>query len=75
MAKQNNKQVTKKEMVYAINLCISHIEELDKKVALLSGLLHNYIECKKDVDNLKAYLDDKKVKQTKQNKKETKDAD
>ena len=70
------KKVTNKEIVYAINLNIKHLEELDDKMLLISGLLHNYIESNDDVAKLKKYLDSKKVKQEKQNKskKETKDA-
>ena len=74
MSKQPPKQVTKKEMIYAINLCITHLEEIDKRIVMLSSLIHNYIEANDDVDKLKSYLENKKVKQEQQNKKETKDA-
>jgi hypothetical protein len=65
-----------KEIIYAINVNSVEIKEVHEKVILLSGLLHNYIESKDDVDNLKKYLDEKKVKQEKQqkSKKETKHA-
>ncbi len=75
MSKQPSNQVTKKDMIRAINLCINHMEEQDTRILMLSSLLHNYVEFNKDVEKLKKYLEDKnKEEQKKQNKKEKKDA-
>ena len=52
----------------------TYYEEIDKRIVMLSSLIHNYIESNDDVDKLKKYLEDKKVKQEQQSKKETKDA-
>ncbi len=77
MSKNAKKQVTKKDLIYAINLNTHKIDDLFDKVMILSGLVHNYIECNKHTDKLKHFLEVKKQKQDKENKKskkETKDA-
>ena len=74
MSKQPSNQVTKKDMIRALNFCINHSEEQDARILMLSSLLHSYIEFNGNVDAFKKYLEDEKQKQEKQNKKENKDA-
>ena len=56
---KQKKAVTKKDMIYAINVLIKRVNELEERTLMVSSLLHSYIECNEHVEKLKDYLQKK----------------
>ena len=56
MKKSKQKAVTKREMIYAINVLIKRAEEAEGQLIMVTNLLHSYIECNEHVEKLKDYL-------------------
>ena len=72
MSKPKKKPVLKKEMIYAINVLINRVNEIEERTLMVSSLLHSYIECNEQVEKLKDYL--QKTQETKAKEKEKENA-